>query len=90
MSDHIRQIGLVLTGNKIKRYTLHFAACIFLCKVIFNYSALIAPVGQAPSQAPQSMHAEASTTYFPSPSAIAPTGQVDEHDPQLTQLSSIT
>ena len=48
-----------------------------------NYSGWIAPVGQAPSQAPQSMQAEASTTAL-SAMLIAPTGQVSTQAPQAT------
>ena len=51
-----------------------------------NYSALIAPVGQAPSQAPQSMQLPASTTAL-SAMLIAPTGQVSTQAPQATHSS---
>lgn len=47
------------------------------------YSAWIAPVGQTPSQAPQSTQEEASTTALSS-MLIAPTGQVSTHAPQAT------
>jgi hypothetical protein len=56
----------------------------------FYYSSLIAPVGQAPSQAPQSMQESASTTYLSSPALIAPTGQAASQLPQDTQSSEIT
>jgi hypothetical protein len=54
-----------------------------------NYSASIAPVGQAASQAPQSRHASASITYLPSPSEIAPTGHSPAHAPHIMQASVI-
>ena len=47
------------------------------------YSAWIAPVGQTPSQAPQSTQEAASTTALSS-MLIAPTGQVSTHAPQAT------
>ena len=47
------------------------------------YSAWIAPVGQTPSQAPQSTQVAASTTALSS-MVIAPTGQVSTHAPQAT------
>ena len=47
------------------------------------YSAWIAPVGQTPSQAPQSTQEAASTTALSS-MVIAPTGQVSTHAPQAT------
>jgi len=53
-------------------------------------AALIAPTGQAASQAPQSMHSSALTTYFPSPSLIAPTGHSPAQDPQERHSSLIT
>ena len=53
-----------------------------------NYSATIAPTGQAPSHAPQSVHVAASTTYGV-PSAIASTGQVDAQAPQEIQSLEI-
>lgn len=52
-----------------------------------NYSAVIAPVGQAPSQAPQSMQEPASTTATPPSIATAPTGQAPSQAPQPTQAS---
>lgn len=55
-----------------------------------NYSPLIAPVGHAPSQAPQSTQRFASTTYLASPSEIASTGQVSLHAPHLTHSSLMT
>ena len=51
--------------------------------------ALIAPIGHADSQAPQSMQAPASTTYFPSPSEIAPTGHEPAQLPHDTHASEI-
>lgn len=51
------------------------------------YSATIAPVGQAPSQAPQSMQAPASTTATPSSTFTAPTGQAPSQAPQPMQPS---
>ena len=51
-----------------------------------NYSAVIAPVGQAPSQAPQSMQASAFTDATPS-TVIAPTGQAPSQAPQPTHAS---
>ena len=53
------------------------------------YSAEIAPMGQVPSQAPQSMQAPASMTMCSSPMEIAPTGQEDSQAPQETQASPI-
>ena len=52
-----------------------------------NYSAVIAPVGQAPSQAPQSMQASAFTTATPFSTATAPTGQAPSQAPQPTHAS---
>lgn len=52
-----------------------------------NYSAAIAPVGQAPSQAPQSMQAPASTTATPPSTVTAPTGQAPSQAPQPTHAS---
>ncbi len=57
---------------------------------VMYYSSVIAPTGQAPAQAPQDTHAEASITYFPSPAEIAPTGHPPSHVPQDTQESVIT
>lgn len=54
-----------------------------------NYSAAIAPVGQADSQAPQSMQ-ESVTTYLVSPSSMAPVGQVLAQAPHFTHSSEIT
>ena len=51
------------------------------------YSATIAPVGQAPSQAPQSMQAPASTTATPSSTFTAPTGQAPSQAPQPMHAS---
>ena len=55
-----------------------------------NYSATIAPVGQEASQVPQSRHASASITYFPSPSEIASAGHSPAHVPHATHSSVIT
>lgn len=55
-----------------------------------SYSAEIAPMGQVPSQAPQSMQAPASMTMWSSPMEIAPTGQELSQAPQETQVSLIT
>ena len=52
-----------------------------------TYSAVIAPVGQAPSQAPQSMQASAFTTATPPSTATAPTGQAPSQAPQPTHAS---
>ena len=52
-----------------------------------NYSAVIAPVGQAPSQAPQSMQASAFTTATPPSMVTAPTGQAPSQAPQPTHAS---
>ena len=52
-----------------------------------NYSAVIAPVGQAPSQAPQSMQASAFTTATPFSMVTAPTGQAPSQAPQPTHAS---
>ena len=52
-----------------------------------DYSAAIAPVGQAPSQAPQSMQASAFTTATPLSMATAPTGQAPSQAPQPTHAS---
>jgi hypothetical protein len=52
-----------------------------------DYSAAIAPVGQAPSQAPQSMQAPASTTATPLSRETAPTGQAPSQAPQPTHAS---
>ena len=54
-----------------------------------GYSASMAPVGQVPSQAPQSMQALASMTMWLSPMEIAPTGQELSQAPQETQVSVI-
>lgn len=62
---------------------------LFLLNCPGNYSAEIAPVGQADSQAPQSMQ-ESVTTYFVSPSSIAPVGQVLAQAPHFTHSSEIT
>ena len=53
------------------------------------YQPEIAPIGQADSQAPQSMQAPASTTYLPSPSEIAPTGHAPAQLPHDTHASEI-
>lgn len=55
-----------------------------------GYSAEIAPMGQVPSQAPQSMQAPASMTMWSSPMEIAPTGQEPSQAPQEMQVSLIT
>ena len=55
----------------------------------FDYSALGAPTGHTPAQAPHSTQASASITYLPSPSEIAPTGHSAAQAPQLTQSSEI-
>ena len=55
-----------------------------------GYSAEIAPMGQVPSQAPQSMQAPASMTMWSSPMEIAPTGQELSQAPQEMQVSLIT
>ena len=52
-----------------------------------TYSAVIAPVGQAPSQAPQSMQASAFTTATPPSMVTAPTGQAPSQAPQPTHAS---
>ena len=52
-----------------------------------NYSAVIAPVGQAPSQAPRSMQASAFTTATPPSMVTAPTGQAPSQAPQPTHAS---
>lgn len=52
-----------------------------------DYSAAIAPVGQAPSQAPQSMQESAFTTAAPFSMVIAPTGQAPSQAPQPTHAS---
>ena len=46
---------------------------------------LLAPVGQASLQEPQSRQAPASMTYWSSPWLIAPAGQASAQAPQLTQ-----
>ena len=55
----------------------------------FPYSALGAPTGHTPAQAPHSTQASASIWYFPSPSEIALTGHSPAHAPQLMQSSEI-
>ena len=50
----------------------------------------IASFGHSASQVPQSRHASASITYFPSPSLIASAGQTAAQEPQDTQSSEIT
>ena len=55
-----------------------------------NYSAEIAPVGQAASHVPHSRQTSASMTYFPSPSEIASAGHSLAHVPQATHSSEIT
>ena len=69
-----------------KRKRRYFCASSLLCKF---YSAVIAPVGQPSSQAPQSMQTSGSTTYVESPGAIAFTGQASAQAPQETQASEI-
>ena len=58
--------------------------------VLSYYASVIAPTGQPSSQAPQSMHWSASTTYLLSPSEIAPTGQVSAQAPHWMHSSLIT
>ena len=60
---------------------------LFARYLLKNYSAVIAPVGQAPSQAPQSMQASAFTTATPPSTATAPTGQAPSQAPQPTHAS---
>jgi hypothetical protein len=55
-----------------------------------DYASEIAPVGHVLSQAPQSMQASASMTYWVSPWEIASTGQDSMQLPQLMQVSLIT
>ena len=57
--------------------------------LLFNYSALGASTGQAPAQAPHSIHSFASITNLPSPSEIHPTGHSPAHAPQEMQSSLI-
>ncbi len=57
--------------------------------ITLNYASEIAPVGQAPSQAPQSMQVASSISNLPSPMLIAPTGHVPSQAPQATQASEI-
>jgi hypothetical protein len=53
-----------------------------------GYYPSIAPsVGQAAKQALQSMQVSGSTTYFPAPFEIAPTGHSASQTPQETQRS---
>lgn len=56
----------------------------------FSYSALIAPVGQADSQAPQSTQESALISIWSAPIEIAPTGHSLSQAPQLTHSSVIT
>ena len=53
------------------------------------YSAEMAPIGQASSQAPQSMQVFGLTSKCASPSAIAETGQASAQEPQEMQASEI-
>ena len=66
-----------------------FFCHMFVIVVLGAYSTKIAPVGQTDSQAPQSMHAEASITYLSSPGEMQPTGHSPEQAPQLMQVSLI-
>ena len=59
MSDRMMLTGSVFGSDVyIKRDDLQMKTVSFLLS--YDYSALIAPVGHADSQAPQSTHAEAS------------------------------
>ena len=73
---------------KRKASALTAKAC-FLCTPV-PYSGLIASLGQSAAQAPHSMQADGSISYLPSPSEIAPTGQVSLQAPQETHASPIT
>lgn len=63
-----------------------------LCSLVYNlnYSAEIAPTGQAASQAPQERQVSLSISYWESPCEIALAGQPEAQVPQLMQLSEIT
>ena len=63
---------------------------VFPFSFVLSYSALIAPVGQPSSQAPQSMQTSGSTTYLPSPSDIADTGHTAAQAPHIMHSSEIT
>ena len=52
-----------------------------------DYSPLMAPVGQAPSHAPQSTQTAGSTLHLSPSWEMASTGQVSLHAPQPTQTS---
>ena len=64
MSDRMMLTGSVFGSDVyIKRDDLQMKTVSFVLSYsiyVFDYSALIAPVGHADSQAPQSTHAEAS------------------------------
>lgn len=57
--------------------------------LLSSYCGCGASTGQTDEQAPQSMHASASITYFVSPAVIALTGHSGSQAPQLMQASSI-
>jgi hypothetical protein len=65
-------------------------AAFFIVSLSWNYSWEIAPTGHPSAQEPQSKHVAASISNLPSPSLIAPAGQVPSHAPQLIHSSEIT
>ena len=60
-----------------------------ICRILLNYSPLIAPTGHPSSHAPQSMQTSGSIWYCVSPCEIAFTGQVSAQAPQEMQSSEI-
>ena len=89
-----RKAGKIVQGGKRTRkkssrpvQDRSAAFCVCLQVTAVDYSAAIAPVGQAPSQAPQSMQASAFTTATPFSMVTAPTGQAPSQAPQPTHAS---
>ena len=74
---------------RLKRQKISSSLCGTAYRPFFDHSALGAPTGHTPAQAPHSTQASASIAYLPSPSEIAPTGHSAAQAPQLTQSSEI-
>ena len=72
-----------------KRPRLVFAQRSLFRIFLQDHSALGAPTGHTPAQAPHSMQVSASMTYLPSPSEIAPTGHSAAQAPQAMHSSEI-
>ena len=60
-----------------------------ICNHLTDYSSEITPVGQVPAHATHEIHAEASISYLPTPSAIETTGHEPAHAPHITHPSLI-